>query len=409
MEFLKLYDKENRDILFNMSWLNKNSNFDKSIGSFENIDLFTFLENINSFDYEKDTIYDDIYFIFEYVHDSIIYLINNINKEIKREHKIVPISQAKELDQKTILWLSRQDGRTIKEKLKNNKIKAVKRYRNVDTYENRILKIFLKKLVLIEEKRAKIQSNDDLISKIRQWLRSDNAKSINEYGNVVYNNILLHHPHYSKIFKSYKWLNRLDEKIEFYSTTYIKQLKTIIKFELLTQLQFTTTEAKILPTTLDKNSLDNFEIDMNKSLLEIDLERYISQINENALTKKMSFTSIKKFAKWFIEKQIKINNQENRVFDINTKKTNQVFIDLFRLFPIANIDIQIFNFPITLFQNIECSIVNANNTKVIDLTHEIYTLPEILKTYDSNILRFFLEHFEKYLKDKQLNYLTFAR
>ena len=77
MEFLKLYDEENRDILFNMSWLNKNSNFDKSIGSFENIDLFTFLENINSFDYEKDTIYDDIYFIFEYVHDSIIYLINN--------------------------------------------------------------------------------------------------------------------------------------------------------------------------------------------------------------------------------------------------------------------------------------------------------------------------------------------
>ena len=44
MEFLKLYDEENRDILFNMSWLNKNSNFDKSTGRFKNIDLFTFLE-----------------------------------------------------------------------------------------------------------------------------------------------------------------------------------------------------------------------------------------------------------------------------------------------------------------------------------------------------------------------------
>ena len=55
MEFLKLYDEENRDILFNMSWLNKNFNFDKSTGRFENIDLFTFLENINSFNYEKDT------------------------------------------------------------------------------------------------------------------------------------------------------------------------------------------------------------------------------------------------------------------------------------------------------------------------------------------------------------------
>ena len=32
MEFLKLYDEENRDILFNMSWLNKNFNFDFFVG-----------------------------------------------------------------------------------------------------------------------------------------------------------------------------------------------------------------------------------------------------------------------------------------------------------------------------------------------------------------------------------------
>ncbi|MGJ0310670.1 hypothetical protein [Aliarcobacter cryaerophilus] len=54
---------------------------------------------------------------------------------------------------------------------------------------------------------------------------------------------------YSKIFKSYRWLNRLDEKVSTYSTTFIKQLKTIIKFELLTQLQFSTKEAKVLPST----------------------------------------------------------------------------------------------------------------------------------------------------------------
>jgi len=32
-------------------------------GSFEDIDLFTLLENINSFDYEKDIFYDDVYLI----------------------------------------------------------------------------------------------------------------------------------------------------------------------------------------------------------------------------------------------------------------------------------------------------------------------------------------------------------
>jgi hypothetical protein len=405
MEFCKLYDEENRNILFSMSWLNKNSVFDKSIGSFEDIDLFTFLENIHSFNYEKDIFYDDIYYIVEYTKDSIFHLINNINKEIKREHKIVPISQAKEFDKQTILWLSRQDGRNIKEKLRNNKIKAVKRYKNVDTYENRIFKIFLKKLLLIEENRKQIQSNGDLVAKIRQWLRSDDAKNINEYGNIVYNNILLHHPHYSKIFKSYKWLNRLDEKVEFYSISYSQQLKTIIKFEILTQLQFLTTEAKILPNTLNNDNLKNFDININSSIIKIDLEKYISQINENALKKKLSFKSIRKFTKWLIEKQIKIQNITDRFFYIDTNNTNKVFIDLFRLFPIMKIDTQIVNFPITLLQKIEGKIVNANNTKVINLNHEIYTLPEILKTYDINILKSFLEIFEKYFKDKQINYI----
>lgn len=70
-----------------------------------------------------------------------------------------------------------------------------------------------------------------------------------------------------------------------------------------------------------------------------------------------------------------------------------MFIDFFRLFPIAKIDNEFTNFPITIFQNIDNSIVNANNTKVINLSHEIYTLPEILKTYNSNILRFFFRIF----------------
>ena len=231
MEFLKSYNKENQDILYCMSWLNKNSIFDKSVGSFKEIDLFTFLENINKFDYQKDTFYDDIYYILDYTQDTILHLINNINKEIKRKHKILPISQAKEFDNKTILWLARQDGKTVKEKLKNNKIKTVKRYRNIDTYENRVFKIFLKKLILVFEARDDMDRFKYLYFKIRQWLRSEDAKNINEYSKIVYNNLLLHHPHYSKIFKSYKWLNRLDEKFENYYNLYPQQINSIIKFE----------------------------------------------------------------------------------------------------------------------------------------------------------------------------------
>ncbi|MFY4758169.1 hypothetical protein [Aliarcobacter butzleri] len=397
MEFLKLYDEENRDILYSMSWLNKNSNFDKSIGNFENIDLFTFLENISSFDYEKDIIYDDVYFIIEYTQDSIFYLINNINKEMKREHKIVPISQAKEFDKKTILWLSRQDGRTIKEKLKNNKIKTVKRYMNVDTYENRILKNFLKKLVSIEEKRAKIQSNDKLISKIRQWLRSDDAKNINEYGNVVYNNILLHHPYYSKIFKSYKWLNILNEKLDIYKSK-LKNLKEIIyKFEVLTSLQFNTNiyvlpRKIVIERDLYNILLINPLVDMNiDELLEKNIYKKLENINFQNINVQ-------------IKNELKSIITTSREFKIDTS-SKEIFMDFFRLFPIARTNEKLFNFPITLKQEIEGKIINANNTKIIDLNHKIFTLPMMLDNFEPEILKYFFNDFLEYFQDKKLNYI----
>ncbi len=403
MEFLKLYDVENRDILYSMSWLNKNSIFDKSTGSFEEIDLFTFLENINEFDYNEDIFYDDMYYVLEYTKGSILHLINNINKEIKREHKILPISQAREFDKKTIMWLSRQDGRTVKEKLKNNKIKTVKRYRNVDTYENRIFKIFLKKLILVDEARCEIQSNDHLISKIRQWLRSDDAKNINEYGNIVYNNILLHHPHYSKIFKSYKWLNRLDEKVDYLVKKYPAQIRTILKFEIFTQLQFLSAEY-ILPNNLDID-LNTFNIKKDSLLINLNIDNVIKKINSNVIQEKLPFNSIRNFSKYLIEKKLNIKQIKDRSFYIADRE-NEVYIDLFRLFPIARTKEHTIEFPITLKQRVDNKIVNANNTKIINLNNEIYTLPEILKTYDTSILRYFLDDFEKYFKDKQLNYIV---
>jgi len=403
MEFLKLYEEENRDILYSMSWLNKNSIFDKSTGSFKEIDLFTFLENVNEFDYNKDIFYDDIYYILEYTKDNIIHIINNINKEIKREHKILPISQAKEFDHKTLLWLSRQDGRTIKEKLKNNKIKAVKRYKNVDTYENRIFKIFLKKLVLIFEAREKIQNNDYILHKIRQWLRSEDAKNINEYGNIVYNNILLHHPHYSKIFKGYKWLNRLDEKVQNYKEAFPSEILSILTFDILSKIQFKT-KILLLASNL-KIDYDSFNISFNEAWLpeNIDLENNIAKLQIKSLDE-VCFDNVLNLVNNVINNQLNIKLDEDRTFNLDNKK-DEIYIDLFRLFPIAQINKQIIKFPISLKQKIDGKIVNANNTKIINLNHEVYSMPEILKTYDLTILKYFLEDFSQYFDNRKINYI----
>ncbi|MEL0649928.1 hypothetical protein V6246_00755 [Algibacter sp. TI.3.09] len=412
MEFLKLYDKENENILHNMSWLNKNSFFDKSIGTFEVTDLFKFLENINKFDYHKDLIYDDIYYILEYTQGSILYLINNINKEIRREHRVLPLAQAKEFDKKSIIWLSKQDGRTIKEKLKSNKIKTVKRYRDVDTYENRIFKILLKRIVLIEDVRKGFQSNDYLVNKIKQWLRSEDAKSINEYGNIIFNNLLLHHPHYSKVFKSYKWLNRLDEKVNTYINTYPNQISSILNLTVLSKLQFKTDEF-VLPKALIVD-YSNFQLQYDNPLLfkknkligsqNRDLSKAINDLickqNRGLILK-----NIDKSADTIISK-LKIEEKQNRNFvNDNRAVEDAVFIDMFRLFPVVRFNNKTISYPIFLKQKIGNDIVNANNTKIIDLNHCIFTLPELLKTYDTDILKLFMNDLLGYINTKQLNYI----
>lgn len=398
MDLIDLYKDENNDLLYCISWLNKNSIFDKSIGTFKDIDLFTFLENINKFDYDKDTCFDDVYYILEYTQDSILHLINNINKEIKREHKIVPISQAKEFDKKSVLWISKQNGRTLKEKLSNGKIKSVQRYKNIDTYENRMFKKFLISLLKVYEKRNDLSTFEKLFFKIHNWLRSDDSKNIDEHGKIVYNNILLHHPHYNKIFKSYKWFYGLSEKLKNYTSLNNVPIKQIIKFEVLTQLQLYT-KLNVLPSLLNFKTED-FAINLKNPLLDIDLDNMLISTYEKYFQNQKSITLIRDF----IISELKSIITEDRTFKIETD-LDEVFIDLFRLFPIASINNETINFPITLKQKIGEKLINANNTKIIDLNHEIYTLPEILDTHNTDILKYFLEDFSELFNKAKLNYI----
>lgn len=403
MELLDLYKEENKDILYSISWLNKNSIFDKSIGAFRDIDLFTFLENIEKYNYKKDIFYDDIYYILEYTEETILYLIRNINKEIKREHNVVPISQAKEFDSKSVLWISRQNGRTIKEKLSNGKIKAVQRYYNIDTYENRIFKKFLKKLFEVYEIRSDLKKFDNLFLKIRKWLRSEESRSIDEYKTIVYNNLLLHHQHYNKIFKSYKWINNLNKELTLHKDKYPLQILLILTFDLLSKLHFKTNKL-ILPYDLE---IKHAEFDLcfnNKWLLEnFELENKIKNLKIKSLDE-VCFSNIVNLRNDVLNNQLNIDLIDKTSFFIkNTEK--DVFVDLFRLFPIAKRENEIIKFPITLKQKVNNKIVNANNTKIINLDNSIYTLPEVLNNYDTDTLRYFLEDFKNYFNGSKLNYI----
>ena len=254
---------------FLISWFNKNRGFDKSTGEFKSPDLFTFLENIYNFDYTDKKIYDDIYYILEYTKKSALILFENLNSNIKRKNELIHISKAKNFDNKSILWLSRQEGRTLKEKIKNNKIKALQKYYDFDTYENRLFKLFLKKLLIIIENRNDLEEFDEFIFKSRKFLRSEIAKQINENGYIVYNNLLLHHKHYYKIYKSYKWLSSLNEKYIFFQKNYKKIIDKIFQFDVLCKIQYNTF-SKVLPKNLQWDRF--WDIKLNNFLFKKNID-----------------------------------------------------------------------------------------------------------------------------------------
>ncbi len=401
MELTDLYREENRGLLHIFSWFNKNSMFDKSGGSFAETDLFTFLQNAANYDYYSDIRYDDVYFILQYVEATVLHLIEHINKEIRREHLILPISQAKEFDNKSIMWLSRQDGRTIREKIKGNKLKTVKRYHEIDTHENRVFKTLLKRLIFIYDKRNDLDEYDYLFLKIRKWLRSEEASQIDEYKKIVYNNILLHHKHYSKIFKSYKWLNSLTDKIISVQKEQSRKLPLILMVDMLSRLQFNS----LLLIKPEQLKIDHDSFTMSLKLKEILLGQVDLMSVKLDRDRPLRFEDIPETSETLLKDQFGILLDKDRRFEIDASVCKEVYVDLFRTYPVCRSDGMTQEFPITIKQKIGEQIVCASNTKVIDLDCEMYTLSEILKTYDTDILKYFLNDYKSIFGEAKFNYI----
>ena len=295
-----------------------------------------------------------------------------------------------------MIWLSRQNGRNIKEKLSKGVAKAIKRERIVDTYENRILKIFLKKIVLIYQYRGDLLEFDKLFVKIGHWLKGDIAIQIDEYKKIVYNNLLLHHPHYSKIFKALKWLNQLDQKYKGYSSDTTKNLVNILKFTILAKLH-KNTNMPIFPNTLNAN----ISFPEKWSPLDINMDRELS----NLVIQKdeFCFANIDSLANKVISNQLKRTQNRDKDFKIKDD-FDEAFIDLFRLFPKVRVNDKTTQFPIMLKQKIEERIVEANQTEIVNLNCDFFTLPEILYTFNVDLLKYFIDNLLKYFKNKKLNY-----
>ncbi|MDQ7073591.1 MAG: DUF2357 domain-containing protein [Gammaproteobacteria bacterium] len=252
------------------SWLTKLCKFDPRSGHELPQGLDEILQKLATEDSpHKSAIQDRLYRILEHVNDALQTTLDNVNHKILREHAMVPIYAAREVDSVSIQWLSKQTGRNLREKLAGKPyIKAVRRRSSSDTTENKLLKAFAIKLedkLYHQEALFKALSlgyNDKLLLGLQRWLRHEEAKEIGLWNNIPPNNTLLQDRRYRKVWEAWLWLQRLDDDIQRDSNRLSADLLTAIYWSMISVLkQSTRVRLTQQPVIFDYDNYQLFPFD----------------------------------------------------------------------------------------------------------------------------------------------------
>jgi len=205
------------------NWLTEVSNFDPVSGHALHTGIIDFLGAVAKSvqdESPESEIKDRIYRIVSHTKEAVLAIMEHTRDKILREHAMLPIHAAREVDSNSVQWLSRQPGRTLREKLSGKPyMKAVRRRSSVDTAENRLLRAFLFRLeqILIERQNvlsaAAEETCEELFVSIQRWLRTEDAAEIGAWGNLPPNNTLLQDKRYRKVWDGWLWLQAIDEQV----------------------------------------------------------------------------------------------------------------------------------------------------------------------------------------------------
>jgi len=250
------------------NWLTEVSSFDPVSGYALHTGIIDFLYAVAKSvqdELPEGEIKDRIYRIVSHSKDAVLAIMEHTRDKILREHAMLPIHAAREVDTNSVQWLSRQPGRTLREKLSGKPyMKAVRRRASVDTAENRLLKVFLLRLeqILIERQNvlsaATEKTCEELLVSLQRWLRTEDATEIGNWGNLPPNNTLLQDKRYRKVWDGWLWLQAIDEQITGDSKRVHRDILSVIYWNTLSLLnhsgRFRTVQQ---PVGLD---YDNFSI-----------------------------------------------------------------------------------------------------------------------------------------------------
>ena len=250
------------------NWLTEVSNFDPVSGHALHTGIIEFLDAVAKSVQDESPegeIKDRIYRIVSHSKEAVLAIMKHTRDKILREHAMLPIHAAREVDSNSVKWLSRQPGRTLREKLSGKPyMKAVRRRSSVDTAENRLLRAFLFRLeqILIERQNVLPATTEDtceeLLASLQRWLRTEDATEIGAWGNLPPNNTLLQDKRYRKVWDGWLWLQAIDEQITGDSKRVHRDILSVIYWNTLSLLnhsgRFRTVQQ---PVGLD---YDNFSI-----------------------------------------------------------------------------------------------------------------------------------------------------
>nr|WP_238550295.1 hypothetical protein [Helicobacter pylori] len=292
------------------------------------------------------------------------------------------------------MYLAKRPGRSLKEKLCDNKVLSVKRYVNVNTHENRFLKRFIKELLRIVHLREIEfqQVFEELIFSVKSFLKSGAAQQIDEKQAIIPNNLLHFHKHYKRIFKAHDWL--------YDGVGSWMDLDQIFCLECLYQAQFyTPIKIKDIEPTLIRNGQDLYELIKN-----------IFPMKDLSL-KDLSFEKMRLKAKEFLEDKLKrlINlDQEIPQLELCKGVYKEMYIDMFSPEPFALLvgndnKEKILKLPLLAKKQEDNIYINANGAKGDEKGY----LANALKDYDEILVEAFMRDFKERYKIEKLYYLLY--
>lgn len=251
-------------LFFLRDWYLSIATFDEKTGETLSTDLESFLFNVSKYKGDKNQ-QDYISRITSHSKEALKYIFQNPREKILREHAIVPIYAAREVDSKSVEWLSRRSGRNLREKLAEKPyIKAVTRRFSLDTIENRLIKAFVYRLegLLYLRENLEFKDSSDLLQNIERWLHFDDVKEVGSWSNLPPNNTLLQNKYYRKIWDSWIWIQEIDDLVVEDVRKYKNNFLHTIVWTLISELNGYD-EVRLLqqPIFLD---YDNFDIKVTK-------------------------------------------------------------------------------------------------------------------------------------------------